>query len=118
MSQENRVLSLEFDTSDLNLKPEPPDNVLPTAIELSKRIIIVAVREYGAQHNGLLKPERKQAKWLHDELEKASATELKSIEVPPDIFGFLRKVFRETRLPAMDKAFDRCEQNIDDVKVE
>lgn len=113
-----KILNLEFDTSDLNLKPEPPDNKTPNAIELSKRIICVAVREYGAQHNGLLKPERKQARWLHDELEKASATEMKTIEVPPDIFGFLRKVFRETRLPAMDKILDRVEANIDSVKVE
>lgn len=112
-----KTLNLEFKTEDLHLKPEGEAGV-PTSIELSKRIIIFVIREYCAQVHNVLKPERKQARWLYDELEKAAATELKTIELPDDICGFLRKVFRETRLPAMDPTVDRIEKNIDDIKMD
>ena len=112
----SKTLNLEFVTDDLALKPEA--GVVPTAIELSKRIIVIAVRQYADQHQGLLKVERKQSKWLYDELEKAAAIEMKTLDIPDDIFGFLRKVFRETKLPVMDKILDRVESNIDAVMME
>ncbi len=112
-----KVLSLEFDTSDLQLKAEGEAGI-PKSMELTKRIIIVAVRQYAdQQRGGVMKLERNQSKWLYENLEKAAACEDKTIEIPDDVFGFLRKVFRETPLPPMDKILDRVEANIDAVKV-
>lgn len=118
-----KLFSLVFKTDDLNLEKEVGD-VIPTAQELTKRIVIVAVREYaktksqnrGSNVPGLLKPERKQSVWLSEELEKAAATELKELELPDDIAGFIRKVFRETPLPAMDRILDRVEVNVDNIR--
>jgi len=110
-----KQLNLDFDVTDLNLKAEATGEA-PKAIELTRRIIVIAVRQYSEQSRGLLKIERGQAKWLQDNLEKAIATDILTLDVPDDVFGFLRKVFRETKLPAMDHILSRVEANIDAVK--
>ena len=109
-----RQLNLDFDVTGLGLKPEA-NGETPKAIELSRRIIIIAVRQYSEQHGGLLKVERGQAKWLQDNLEKAVAIDVKIVDIADDVFGFLRKVFRDTRLPAMDHILSMVEANIDAV---
>lgn len=110
-----KALNLEFDITDLQLKPEA--GVVPTAIELSRRIIQVVIMQYSEQRGGLIKAERNQSYWLRKELEKAAATEIKILEIPDDIFGFLRKVFREVKMPP-DKILEKVEANLDAVKME
>lgn len=72
---------------------------------------------YSDQRGGLSKVERNQVYWLRENLEKAVATEIKTLEVPDDIFGFLRKVFREVKMTP-DKILQRVEANIDAVKMD
>lgn len=107
-----KQLNLDFDTKDIQLKPEAGGT--PTAIELSRRIIQVVIMNYSDQRGGLIKAERNQAYWLRKELEKATATETKILEVPDDIMGFLRKVFREVKMPP-DAILQKVEDNIDSV---
>lgn len=113
-----KQLNLEFDTSDLQLKGEAPDNLPPSSIELSSRVINTMVMQYSEQKGGgLIKVERSQAYWLRENIEKAVATEVKIIEIPDDVFGFLRKVCREVRMDP-NKLLQRVEANIDAVKMD
>lgn len=109
-----RQLNLDFDTSDLEIKPEA--GVVPSALELSRRIIIVVINQYSEQRGGLIKAERNQSYWLRKELEKAVATEIKVLELPDDVCGFLRKVFREVKMPP-DKLLEKVENNIDAINM-
>jgi hypothetical protein len=108
-----KTLNLEFDTADLQLKPEA--GVVPGAVELSRRIINVVIMQYSEQRGGFIKAERGQAYWLREALEKAAATEAKTIDIPDDVFGFLRKVFREVKMPP-DRILQMVEQRLDEVK--
>ena len=112
-----KSLNLDFNTEGLQLKPEA-GGVVPSASELSRRIINIVIMNYSDQRGGLVKLERNQAYWLREALEKAVATEQKTLEdIPADIVGFLRKVFREVKMPP-DRILEAVEQNIDAVKME
>ena len=119
----SKILKLDFDTKELKLKGEAPENKPPSATELTRRIIGNMIFMYSEMTNmskrnqGLLKMERSQAYWLQSNLEIASKDKLLEIEIPDDVFGFLRKIFRDT--PASpDKIMECVERNIDSVKVE
>ena len=114
-----KTLSLEFDTTDLKLSPESPDKKLPTAAELSKRVLLLAVNQYSNQCRGLSKPERVLYYEIDKLLEPIGKDNLNiaEIEFSDEAFGFIRKVFRETRLPA-DRAVGLVEKNIDAVKMD
>ena len=107
-----KTLSLEFEMNDLKL--QEPDLKLGSA-EFMKRVIASAVMQYSDQHNGIGKLERNQAYWLRETLERAVKDDMKEVEIADDVFGFLRKVFRDTRL-IPDKILERVERNIDAVK--
>ena len=112
-----KTLNLDFDTTDLQLKPEA-GGTIPNAIELSRRIIQIVIMNYSDQRGGLIKMERSQAYWLRKELEKAAATEQKELkDIPSDIVGFLRKVFREVKMPP-DRILEAVEKNIDEIPVD
>jgi len=110
-----KQLNLDFETKDLGLKPEA--GAIPSAVELSRRIINVVIMQYSEQRGGLIKAERAQAYWLRDALEKAAATDVKVLEAPNDVVGFLRKVFREVRM-APDKLLEIVEANVDKIKMD
>lgn len=112
-----KTLSLEFDTTDLKLSPESSEKKLPNATELSKRVLLLAVSLYSNQYRGLAKPERKLYYELTNILENTVKDNLKMVELSDEVFGFIRKVFREARLP-VDKAIEAIEKNIDAVIME
>ena len=113
----SKVLTLTFDTTELKLKGEPPENKVPTTQELTRRIICNVLYMFAEQHQGLTKIERGQAYWLQNNLKVASDTKLLELEIPDDIFGFLRKIFREVKA-SPDKIMECVEKNIDEVKME
>ena len=110
----SKILSLTFDTADLKLKPEPPENKAPTATELTRRIIGNMIYMYSEQARGLTKIERGQAYWLQDNLKTASEGGQLELSLPDDVFGFLRKLFRDTKANP-DKILQCVERNIDNV---
>jgi len=113
----SKILKLDFDTADLKLKPEPPENKVPTAPELSRRIIGNMIFMYTEQHQGLIKMERNQAYWLQGNLKIAVEAGDQVIELPDDVCGFLRKIFRETKA-SPDRIMELVEGNLDAVKME
>ena len=113
----SKVLKLDFATAGLQLKPEPPENKTPSATELTRRIIGNIIFMYTEQRNGLMKIERSQAYWLQGNLKEASEQKLLELEIPDDVFGFLRKIFREVKA-SPDKLMECVEGNIDSVKME
>ena len=110
----SKVLKLDFPTDDLKLKPEPPENKVPTAPELMRRIIGNIIFMYTQQKEGLIKMERNQAYWLQGNLKAATEKQALTLEIPDDVFGFLRKIFRETKA-SPDKLMEMVEGNIDAV---
>lgn len=116
----SKLFKLDFDTTELKLKPETDKDgkvITPTPTELTRRIIGNMIYLYSEQKGGLLKLERNQTYWLQGALKKASEDKLTEIDLPDDIMGFLRKIFRETRaIP--DLILQRVEENIDAVKME
>ena len=109
-----KILSLDFETTDITLHPDSPDKKLASTAELSKRVLLLAVHQYANQVGGLIKSERSLYYSIVKMLERAVKDDLKEIEFPDDIFGFIRKIFRETKLP-VDKVIEAVEKNIDAV---
>ncbi len=111
-----KQLKLDFDTAGMEIKPEA-GGVVPGSIEISRRCIMVVIHTYAEQKGGLIRIERKQTAWIRAELEKAVATEMKVLEMPDDVSGFLRMVFREVKMPP-DRLLEAVEKNIDAIKMD
>jgi hypothetical protein len=111
-----KSMNLIFDTKELGLKPEAGGDPA-SAQELSRRVVGFAIAQYTEQRGGLIKQERSQAYWLRKELEKTAATNAATLEMPDDVSGFLRKVFREVKLAA-DLIIEKVEANVDAIKME
>lgn len=110
-----KTLSLVFDTKDLSF---PGNKEKPSSPELSKRVIFLSIKLYGEQAHGggLPKDDRALYYSLRENLDKIT-DDTKELELDDKVFGFIRKVFREAKLP-IDRAVEAVEKNIEAVKMD
>lgn len=113
MAVKTKKLNLNIDYSDLKLGEEEK-KMSPQ--ELTSAVIMNTILQYSQQIKGLQQNERKQVYVIDKAFDEAVKNKVNEVELDNNDIGFIRRVFRDTKLTPND-ILKKVETMIDTINI-